>query len=153
MKKYCYDYSMPAVTTDCIIARARNTNRPELLLIKRKNEPYQGLWALAGGFVEIDEDLQQSAARELEEETGLKQLDLQQFKTYGRPGRDPRGRTIAVVYYAWLKQHMPAEAGDDAAEVQWFPIDQLPALAFDHHEIILDFIRTMTQQPTENESS
>ena len=100
-----------------------------------------GTWALPGGFVEIDEDLEAGANRELEEETGLKNIALTQFKTYGTPGRDPRGRTISVVYYGFLTNKSPKiEAGDDAAEASWFDLNDLPELAFDHEEILKDFI-------------
>ncbi len=100
-----------------------------------------GKWALPGGFVEIEEDLEDGANRELEEETGLKEIELSQFKSYGKPGRDPRGRTISVVYYGYLtNENQEAKAGDDAAETGWFTIGDLPELAFDHEEIIHDFI-------------
>ena len=100
-----------------------------------------GTWALPGGFVEIDEDLHAGALRELEEETGLKSIALAQFKTYGTPGRDPRGRTISVVYYGLLtNESQKIEAGDDAAEASWFELNELPELAFDHEEILKDFI-------------
>src|SRR5512143_988538 len=95
--KYVYEYPRPMVTVDaavfvCVKGKAK------LLLVQRKQEPYQGSWALPGGFVEIDEDLPQAAARELAEETGLQDVPLEQLRTFGQPGRDPRGRTITVVY-------------------------------------------------------
>jgi len=100
-----------------------------------------GKWALPGGFVEIDEDLMEGAIRELEEETGLTKINLKQFGTYGKPGRDPRGRTISVVYYGIVQEgKFIVTAGDDAAEASWFDIKKLPPLAFDHEEIIQDFI-------------
>jgi len=138
MKKYCYKYPKPSVTTDCIIIK--NIGKPELLLIKRKHDPFQGSWALPGGFVEIDEDLEPGAKREIEEETGLHDIEITQFKTFGKPGRDPRGRTISIVYYAIIENEATIKAGDDAAEVRWFPLDELPELAFDHREIMYDFI-------------
>ncbi|MCK5701110.1 MAG: NUDIX hydrolase, partial [Cyclobacteriaceae bacterium] len=98
LKTYTYNYPKPSVTTDCILIR-KSGREKEILLIKRKYDPFLGKWALPGGFVEIDEDLEAGANRELEEETGLKNIALTQFKTYGTPGRDPRGRTISVVYY------------------------------------------------------
>jgi len=113
----------------------------EVLLIRRKHDPFMGKWALPGGFVEIDEDLMDGAIRELKEETGLAQIDLKQFGTYGKPGRDPRGRTISVVYYGFVQEgESSVTAGDDAAEACWFDIKKLPPLAFDHGEIIHDFI-------------
>lgn len=138
MKKYCYDYPMMAVTTDCIVIQ-NNGKTPKVLLIQRKHEPYINKWALPGGFVEIDEDLEEGAQRELEEETGIKGLHLVQFRTYGRPGRDPRGRTVSVAYYAYLDAKVAVKAGDDAAKARWFDITNLPALAFDHEDILSDF--------------
>jgi len=138
---YTYDYPRPGVTTDCIIVRRKGPL--EILLIERKREPFMGAWALPGGFVEMDEDLHQGAIRELQEETNLTGAALQQFRTYGRPGRDPRGRTISVVYYGFLESDENVMAGDDAAKVQWFGIDSLPSLAFDHAEILNDFFRFM----------
>lgn len=137
MKKYCYDYPKPSVTTDCIIIRKNPTI--EILLIKRKHDPYINHWALPGGFVEIDEDLEAGATRELKEETGIEISSLSQFKTFGKLGRDPRGRTISIVYYALINYPISAKAGDDAAEATWFNFGQLPKLAFDHAEIIEDF--------------
>lgn len=141
MKKYCYDYPMLAVTTDCIIVQ--NTSTPRVLLIKRKHDPYIDKWALPGGFVEIDEDLEEGAHRELAEETGITGLNLVQYRTYGKPGRDPRGRTVSVVYIAYVDADVVAKAGDDAAEVGWFPLQQLPPLAFDHLDILTDYIKSI----------
>ncbi len=141
---YTYEYPRPAVTTDCIIIRGKDPL--EILLIERKHEPFMGNWALPGGFVEIDEDLLEGAIRELSEETNLTGVSLQQFRTYGKPGRDPRGRTVSVVYYGTLENAEKAIAGDDAANVQWFGIDNLPPLAFDHAEILDDFFRVMGVQ-------
>ena len=139
LKTYTYNYPKPSVTTDCILIR-KSGREKEILLIKRKYDPFLGKWALPGGFVEIDEDLEAGANRELEEETGLKNIALTQFKTYGTPGRDPRGRTISVVYYGFLSNASPiVEAGDDAAEACWFALDELPELAFDHESIMRDF--------------
>jgi len=140
MKKFCYEYPKPSVTTDCIIIK--KSSSPEVLLIKRKHEPFQGMWALPGGFVEIDEDLEPGAKREIEEETGLKDLKIQQFKTYGKPGRDPRGRTISIVYYTFISDRLEVNAGDDAAEARWYPVEQLPDLAFDHKQILHDFLHS-----------
>jgi len=110
--------------------------KARLLLIERKHEPFQGRWALPGGFVEMDEDLPEAAARELAEETGLRNVRLEQLRTFGKPGRDPRGRTITIVYFAIAGPGRPqVKAADDAAHVQWFDIDHLPPMAFDHDEI------------------
>lgn len=140
MKTFTYNYPKPSVTTDCIIINLTGSIK-KILLIKRKNDPFKGKWAFPGGFVEIDEDLEAGAKRELEEETGLKNMALTQFKTYGTPGRDPRGRTISVVYYGFLTNESPKiEAGDDADEASWFELHKLPELAFDHKFILDEFI-------------
>jgi 8-oxo-dGTP diphosphatase len=139
MKTYTYNYPKPSVTTDCILLK-KNAHT-EILLIKRKHDPFMGKWALPGGFVEIDEDLEEGAKRELIEETGIENIQLTQFKTYGKPGRDPRGRTISVVYSGYVEeQKNDIKAGDDAAEVSWFDLGKLPALAFDHKFILEEFI-------------
>jgi 8-oxo-dGTP diphosphatase len=133
--KYVYDWPRPMVTADAAIFTFVD-GKAKLLLIQRKGEPYQGRWALPGGFVEMDEDLPETAARELAEETGLKGIPLEQLGTFGKPGRDPRGRTITVAYFGIAgKDSLQTEAGDDAAQAQWFDIEDLPGMAFDHDEI------------------
>jgi len=109
----------------------------KLLLIRRKNEPFKGQWALPGGFVDIDEELEVAAARELAEETGLAGVSLEQIRTFGQVGRDPRGRQITVVFMGLAVQgRTNIAAGDDAAEAKWFDVAHLPSdLAFDHHKI------------------
>ena len=138
---HTYDYPRPMVTTDIIVF---NTiiDLTSILLIKRLNEPFKNNWALPGGFVDKDEPLLDAANRELEEETGLKNLNLKQFYTFGNPNRDPRGHTISVVFLTHISNSkISARAGDDAKEVQWFNINSLPHLAFDHQEIILKAIK------------
>ena len=108
----------------------------EVLLVQRKNEPFQGKWCLPGGFVELDEKIEDAAHRELYEETGVSGIALQQFGTYGNPGRDPRGRVVGVVYWSILDSKPETTAGDDAANCRWFSIDQLPEMAFDHAMIL-----------------
>lgn len=132
---HTYEYPRPMVCTDCMVVAGK-----KILLIKRKNEPFAGLWALPGGFVEMDEDLEASARRELQEETGIRLPTLTQFAAYGKPGRDPRGRTISIVYYFISENEIKTTAGDDASEARWFALDHLPELAFDHHQIISDFL-------------
>lgn len=133
--KYVYDWPRPMVTADAAVF-AFVDGKARLLLIQRKNEPYQGRWALPGGFVEMDEDLPEAAARELAEETGLKDVPLEQLRTFGKPGRDPRGRTITVAYFGIAGKDAPEiHAGDDAANAQWFDLDNLPGMAFDHDQI------------------
>jgi 8-oxo-dGTP diphosphatase len=135
-KKYCYDYPRPAVTVDIVIVSREA--RPRVLLIRRKQEPYAGWWALPGGFVEMDESLADAARRELAEETGVHARDVEQLHTFGAPERDPRGRTISVVYLARVDPaHVRPRASDDAAEVGWHSLKRPPArLAFDHAEIL-----------------
>ncbi len=132
---YSYNYPRPAVTVDAIII----SNQNSVLLIERGREPFKAKWALPGGFVDMDESLEIACMRELEEETGLRVGDLKQFKAYGAVDRDPRGRTISVVFYAFVTEELVACAGDDAAKAQWFPLDQLPELAFDHQQILDEF--------------
>jgi 8-oxo-dGTP diphosphatase len=116
--------------------------RPRVLLIKRKHDPFAGSWALPGGFVDEGEKLLDAARRELKEETGLSVDDLEQLCTAGDPGRDPRGWTVSVVFLARVDvEQLNAVAADDAEEVGWFHLDELPPLAFDHG-MILDRART-----------
>jgi 8-oxo-dGTP diphosphatase len=108
----------------------------QLVLVKRKFVPNVGMWAIPGGFVEDDEDLEPAALRELEEETGLKLNSLKQLHTFGKPGRDPRGRTVSVTYYAILETKLPVTGGDDAAEAQWVSIKDIKEMAFDHMDVL-----------------
>jgi 8-oxo-dGTP diphosphatase len=112
-------------------------SRLHLLLIRRANDPFRGRWALPGGFLDVEEDLEHCAARELMEETGLSGVDLEQLRTFGRPGRDPRERVISVAYYSLLKpEKLDVKPASDAADADWFPVNELPPLAFDHADII-----------------
>jgi 8-oxo-dGTP diphosphatase len=134
--RFCYRYPHPAVTTDVVVFTVR-AGRLHLLLVRRGNPPYQGHWALPGGFLDIGEDLDTCAQRELEEETGVSGVYLEQLYTFGRPGRDPRERVISVTYYALVPAgRISPKAASDAAEVDWFAVDRLPELAFDHAEIV-----------------
>lgn len=109
----------------------------QVLLIQRKKMPFQGYWAIPGGFVENNEDLPQAAERELYEETGLKGLKLYEFGAFGHPNRDPRARTITIAYLALVRKELiNPRAGDDAGDYAWFPAHRPPELAFDH-ELIL----------------
>jgi 8-oxo-dGTP diphosphatase len=135
-KKYSYDYPRPALTVDVVLATREA--RPRVLLIKRKHDPFAGKWALPGGFVDENEKPADAARRELAEETGLRVEDLEQLHTAGDPGRDPRGWTVSVVFLARVDaDEVKPVAGDDAAEADWFPLDELPALAFDHAMLLL----------------
>ncbi len=133
---YSYDYPHPAVTVDIVIFTIRD-GQLKLLLIRRAGEPYRGRWALPGGFIRLDEDLEQSARRELEEETGVAGVYLEQLYTFGRPNRDPRERVITVAYYALIpSDRLRIRAATDAEAVGWFGMDEVPALAFDHDAIL-----------------
>lgn len=133
---YNYRYPHPAVTTDIVIFTIHD-ERLELLLIRRASEPYRDCWALPGGFVDIDEDLDACALRELEEETGVTGVYLEQLYTFGAPNRDPRERVISVAYYALVPPNrVSIRAASDARDVAWFQLDQLPRLGFDHEQIV-----------------
>ena len=134
-KKYCYKYPRPALTTDCVVFRFDGSDML-VLLIERGNEPFKGQWAFPGGFVNMDETTDQAALRELEEETGLIGLSLDQLHTFSEPNRDPRHRTVSVVYYTLINDNPEVIGGDDAAHAHWFPLKQLPSLAFDHDDIL-----------------
>ncbi len=132
---YTYKYPRPAVTVDMAVVRKKGDGY-ELLLIQRKHDPFAGKWALPGGFVDMDETVEEAADRELYEETNLKNIPLEQFHVFSQPGRDPRGHTISVVFIGFLTGEQDVKAKDDAQEARWFPLDKLPELAFDHAEIV-----------------
>lgn len=133
---YCYRYPHPAVTADCVIF-GFDGNSLKVMLIERGIEPYKGYWALPGGFMRIDETIEEAAARELREETNLSNIYLQQFKVYSDTGRDPRERVITVSFIALVRQQdYSAVAGDDAVNAHWFDVKTLPPLAFDHKVIV-----------------
>ena len=136
MMEYTYKYPRPAVTADCIVMT--NESLPKVLLIQRGFDPFKGCWAFPGGFMEMNETTEQCAIRELEEETGLKLDNLKQIGAYSKVDRDPRGRTITVAYLAIVDTPLEVKGLDDAAKAQWFPIDALPPLAFDHEDIMRD---------------
>ena len=131
---YTYDYPRPAVTTDCVIF-GYDGKELKVLLIERGIEPFKGRWAFPGGFLNMDEDALAGARRELKEETGLENAFIEQFHTFSEPGRDPRGRVITIAHYALVKIQ-EVEGGDDAAQARWFPIGEVPPLAFDHDRIL-----------------
>lgn len=134
---YTYKYPRPSVTVDIVVFGYDGGKQLKMLLIRRGNEPFKGSWALPGGFVDMDENLETAALRELEEETGVRDLYVEQLYTFGQPERDPRGRVISVAYFSLVNlQDHPAEAASDADKAEWFPIDELPELAFDHSDII-----------------
>ena len=132
---YTYEYPRPSVTVDAAIFRKSGKDY-EILLIQRGAEPFKGGWALPGGFMDMDETVEEAVIRELEEETALKNIELKQLHAFSALNRDPRGRTISVVFWGILEDGQNAIAGDDASDTKWFKIDNLPLLAFDHKEVI-----------------
>lgn len=142
MKNYSYKYPRPALTVDMIVTRTNNT-KTEVLLIQRLNPPFKDEWAFPGGFVDMDETLEQAATRELAEETGLVGVKLKQFKAYSAVNRDPRGRTISVAFIGKTTYNIKIAAGYDAKNAAWFNTKSLPQLAFDHDEIIKEALQIM----------
>lgn len=138
----------PAVTVDIIIFSLVEDSL-NVLLVRRKFSPFAGMWAIPGGFLEKGESLEQAAARELAEETGLTGINLEQLHAFGDPGRDPRMQVVTVAYLALVPiNSIHHRAGDDAAEVRWFSVLDLPSLAFDHRQIInfaVDHLRRLVR--------
>ncbi len=129
-------YERPSVTVDVVMMSLRQGDL-QLLLIKRRAWPFEGMWAIPGGFVNMNESLEAAAKRELQEETGVEDVYLEQLYTFGDPGRDPRTRVITVVYFALLdSERLQVRAADDAVDVNWFSAYELPPLAFDHAKIL-----------------
>jgi 8-oxo-dGTP diphosphatase len=133
---YTYEYPRGALTVDCVVF-GFDESELKVLLIQRGIPPFKGKWALPGGFVRVDETVDDAARRELLEESGLKNVFLEQLYTFGAVKRDPRERVVSVAYYALVKlaEH-PAAGASDASDAKWFPIAETPALAFDHSEIL-----------------
>ena len=138
-KAHTYDaskYDRPSVTVDVVMMSLRQRDL-QVLLVKRRSWPYEGMWAIPGGFVNMDESLEEAAKRELQEETSVQDVYLEQLYTFGDPGRDPRTRVITVVYFALLDcGRLQVRAADDAVDVGWFSVYDLPPLAFDHAMIL-----------------
>jgi len=152
--KYTYDWPRPMVTVDAVVfafskenklQKRAKTSQTRVLLIQRKNEPFKGMWALPGGFINIDEELEDAVARELAEETSLTDVVFEQIGTFGKCGRDPRGRTISIVFMGIIQRGLSKiKAGDDAAKARWFYIEKLPRqMAFDHNEIIREAVKKL----------
>ena len=139
--KYHYKYPHPSVTTDCVIFGFDGT-RLNVLLIERGNDPYKGCWAFPGGFLNMDESALEGAKRELYEETGLRDAYIHQFHAFSAPDRDPRERVISIAYFA-LVRLTDVKAGDDAAKAQWFPLDEMPPLAFDHDKMHREALKAL----------
>ena len=131
---YSYKHPHPSVTTDCVIFGFDGT-KLQVLLVERGIDPYKGKWAFPGGFIKMNESCEEGALRELKEETGLTNTYIEQFHTFSEPNRDPRERVITVAYYA-LVRIQDVKAGDDATKAEWFALDKVPQLAFDHDRIL-----------------
>jgi 8-oxo-dGTP diphosphatase len=141
--RFTYQYPHPAVTVDGVVFGFGDADL-KLLLIQRDGAPFKGRWALPGGFVGSNEGLEEAARRELREETGISRLYLEQLYTFGEPGRDPRERVISVAYYALVKlADHKLHAASDARKAAWFPVADLPQLAFDHEQILAVALRRL----------
>lgn len=135
-RRFSYDYPRPSVTVD-VVYFGVDFSGLKILLVERKGSPFKGEWALPGGFVQMNEDLDTAASRELLEETGASITHLEQLYTYGNPSRDPRGRVISVAYIALTRpSDHEIRASSDANKACWFPVEELPSLAFDHRDIV-----------------
>lgn len=134
--KYVYRHARPALTVDCVVL-AFDGGRLSVLLVRRGVAPFEGRWALPGGFVHVDETLEDAARRELTEETSLEDVYLEELKTFSRVDRDPRERVISVAFVALVRGRSTAvHEGSDASDARWFDLNELPSLAFDHGEIL-----------------
>lgn len=133
---HTYDYPRPALTVDAVVFGLDEEDL-KVLLIQRDLPPFAGRWALPGGFVRMDENLEDAVQRELQEEAGLHDVFLEQLYTFGAPDRDPRGRVVSVAHYALVRlQDHAVRAATDARNAAWFSLDDLPPLAFDHDRIV-----------------
>ena len=133
---YTYSYPRPALTVDCVVFGLDDEDL-KVLLIQRDQPPYEGAWALPGGFVDMDETVEQAALRELQEETGISDVYLEQLYTFSTVDRDPRGRTVSVAHYALVRlSDHKVRAATDARDAGWFPVRRAKKLAFDHDEIL-----------------
>ena len=138
---YEYKYPRPAVTADAVVI---TQNEPrKVLLIERGGEPFKGCWAFPGGFMNMDETAERCAFRELEEESGLKLTEAKQIGCDSDGDRDPRGRTLSVSYLMLVKEELPVKWQYDAKQAKWWPLNELPELAFDHSKILNDTLRTL----------
>ncbi|MBU0765896.1 MAG: NUDIX hydrolase [Bacteroidetes bacterium] len=133
---HTYKYPRPMLTVDAVVF-IRDKEKLKVLLIQRSQPPFKGEWAFPGGFVDMDETVEEAVVRELEEETGLKNISLRQLHTFSAVDRDPRGRTVSVVFYGFTgPENSIIRAGSDAANTCWTDIENMPQLAFDHTEIM-----------------
>ena len=141
---YTYEYPHPSVTTDCVIFGFDGT-KLRVLLVERGIEPFKDRWAFPGGFLKMDESAETGALRELQEETGLEGAYIKQFHTFSDPNRDPRERVLTVAYYALVRMQ-EVKGGDDAANAEWFALDEVPSLAFDHDMILRLALKELRRQ-------
>lgn len=135
---YTYKHPHPAITADCVTFSSTADGSLWVLLIQRKNEPYKDCWAFPGGFMNISETAEAAAKRELTEETGLQVKQVQQVGAYSAVDRDPRERVVTIAYMAFVEGLPPVTGNDDARIARWFPLNNLPPLAFDHAQILSD---------------
>jgi 8-oxo-dGTP diphosphatase len=152
---YEYDYPRPALTVDCAVfapngPELEDSDGLDILLIRRDAPPFEGQWATPGGFIDIDEPIEDAAHRELREETGLEDVSLEEFGVFGTPGRDPRGRIVAVAHWALIdRSDATLEAATDAREAEWCAMEALPELAFDHDELVADARQSLRRRAGE----
>lgn len=144
-RMYTYQYPHPAVTTDCVIFGYDIREGLSVLLVERGVEPFKGCWAFPGGFLKMDEDAETGARRELMEETGFEAVSIFQFGTFSEVNRDPRERVITIAYMA-LVQKDSVKGGDDASDARWFPVKEVPPLAFDHDRILRIALERLKEQ-------
>lgn len=142
-QKYTYQYPHPAVATDCVVF-GFDGKKLKVLLIRRGVEPFKDMWAFPGGFMRIDETVEECALRELVEETGLELSQMKQLGVFSDVNRDPRERVVSVAFYA-LAKSADVKGGDDAAQAQWFALDEVPHLAFDHDYILRQAMRKLKE--------
>ncbi len=141
---FSYKYPRPNLTVDCVVFGLDEQHQLKVMLIQRKLPPFEQQWALPGGFVHIDESLDAAARRELREETGLENIFLEQLYSFGDCDRDPRERVITIAYYALVNLHeYRVQAATDASNAAWFPLSELPPLAFDHDQILTTALKRL----------
>lgn len=146
---HCYPHPRPALTVDVVLIRGSREGEQEVLLIQRRHPPFEGHWALPGGFVDKGEPLEAAALRELREETTLRDLPIKQIGAFGEPGRDPRGWVVSVAFASYMPEFSGGlRAGDDAAAAAWWRLEALPPLAFDHAKIIATALEVLELNPT-----
>lgn len=148
LKMYTYRYPHPAITTDCVVFGFDGKSL-SILLIQRGIDPYKGYWALPGGFVRMDETVEDCAYRELKEESGVENIYIEQLQSFSGVNRDPRERVITIAFMAFVRQdEYQVIGGSDATKAQWYRLDELPSLAFDHLEIVSAALQKLRKKIT-----